>query len=150
MTYHMVQTSSFGHGLSALNFFFRNTVQPQTLTHSYEHTLTPYLYEHFRKTEPTYLEIDEVNIDASLLRDTSLVTERIIIHKYKHLCKSLWLKFGWAYSITRNLISLSYVHFAGRLKLETREHHRLGHEDREERRPWEIAISVSGFLDSSA
>lgn len=37
-------------------------------THSslWTHTRTPYSYEHLRKTQPAYLEVDEVNINNSI------------------------------------------------------------------------------------
>jgi hypothetical protein len=53
-------------------------------------THTPYLYEHLRRTETTYLEVDEVTTGASLLTDTSPTTESIAPlnpDKCKHQCQ---------------------------------------------------------------
>ena len=45
-------------------------------THLYEHTRTPYLYEHLRETDPAcHLEIYEVTVGASSSTETSPLTE---------------------------------------------------------------------------
>lgn len=45
--------------------------------HLYKYThVRPYPFDHLQKTEPTYLDIDEVIMNALLLMDTSSATKK--------------------------------------------------------------------------
>jgi len=67
-----------------------------TYAHSslWTHVCKPYPYEHLRRIEPTYLEINEVTTDVSLLMGTSPTTEsiaslnsKINLRKCEHPCQ---------------------------------------------------------------
>lgn len=65
----------FPHGLISITFFLKKSINVDTHNKCtlISHPSTFYLYDHIRKTRPTYLEIDEVTTDTSLFTGTLFI-----------------------------------------------------------------------------